>query len=864
MELISILNERYGTKVATNGSYVVIGNPPSKNWSYDEGFSRNGEVVVIKKNSYVNNYSVVKTLKNDYSKTIITPYYTEQSSSAVNTSSLIANSASLSGINNSCSFLILEKGSQPVYQSKYGESFDLCDYFLAISDKSFSQSLALDVFVSQTAVNIYEINPNYSFDTSSVNIIQPTKLVCNTENFENYEISDIPFAVITGSSNEDFGRDVSITNNYLAIGAPNAYNGRGAVYIYKYTDSDTNYSLQTILTSSTVIDSNQRRFGYSICLDKYSESKMVVGTDMISGSKVYLFNSSSKGWYISQRFENLTGSRYISIENQIFDLSPSSSFSVAQRNNKFGYSVSLNKNLLVIGSPTDLLYYEYSGSSTLRQRGATYIYQNNQCPSGSNQYSLLTKTYGDDKIFKDNLFGYAVSTFDNYVLIGSPKQYFPFSSLYLSNSINKYEKYYSQNDFGQSSYCGQACFYKVSGSSLLNLTTDPISKVKNYDISYNAFASSVAVSDSNLVIGAPIPLNDDLYLSSPIITESGSASDVSYINTSSYQSDSCDETSDVVYYQIEDTVYSENSNLTKIALKVEDEIVEQLKGKCFIYDFNDLQSNFPIGNVFYNNNKIVINNTGSILGTYGRDPVNENKPYIYVSFESQLTLNEKQYICKIEPGEFNISTNPTAVTSSAIDYGIFNKDNFDFRNCDIILRYINYKITNPRSENWWTTFIGNDIEQNIFNYYSSSIINYNTNKLDDSLKCTLANKNFDINKDGTVDVLDGILIWKYFSGQLNFNNYKNYINPLSRRNDYDSIFSFLNKKTGKFNKKTIKKQFFDYQHSSSLDVTGSYLAPYITTVGLYDNANLVAVAKLAHPIKNSGEIPINILVKWDT
>jgi hypothetical protein len=27
---------------------------------------------------------------------------------------------------------------------------------------------------------------------------------------------------------------------------------------------------------------------------------------------------------------------------------------------------------------------------------------------------------------------------------------------------------------------------------------------------------------------------------------------------------------------------------------------------------------------------------------------------------------------------------------------------------------------------------------------------------------------------------------------------------------------------------------------------------------------LVAVAKLAAPIKNTGEIPINIVVKWDT
>jgi hypothetical protein len=41
------------------------------------------------------------------------------------------------------------------------------------------------------------------------------------------------------------------------------------------------------------------------------------------------------------------------------------------------------------------------------------------------------------------------------------------------------------------------------------------------------------------------------------------------------------------------------------------------------------------------------------------------------------------------------------------------------------------------------------------------------------------------------------------------------------------------------------------------------LAPYITTVGLYNGPYLVAVGKLGTPIKNGGEFPINILVKWD-
>jgi bacillithiol system protein YtxJ len=41
--------------------------------------------------------------------------------------------------------------------------------------------------------------------------------------------------------------------------------------------------------------------------------------------------------------------------------------------------------------------------------------------------------------------------------------------------------------------------------------------------------------------------------------------------------------------------------------------------------------------------------------------------------------------------------------------------------------------------------------------------------------------------------------------------------------------------------------FADYEFSSSIDPTGAYLAPYITTIALYDDdLNMVAVAKLPH------------------
>ena len=59
--------------------------------------------------------------------------------------------------------------------------------------------------------------------------------------------------------------------------------------------------------------------------------------------------------------------------------------------------------------------------------------------------------------------------------------------------------------------------------------------------------------------------------------------------------------------------------------------------------------------------------------------------------------------------------------------------------------------------------------------------------------------------------------------------------------------------------------FDEYDYSSSIDTTGSYLAPYITTIGLYDDSlNLLAVAKLPQPIKSEPDYPVNFIIRFDT
>lgn len=805
MSLTNIYNERYGTSVAANDNYIAVGNPPTYDYNPAEGFYRIGEVKLIKRDTFNSNYS----------------------SSYTFTKSLNA---------------------QTIYSTRFGESVDLSDYFLAVGNSVLSASVTKGSFV-----DVYVIDSNYNVVSGA--LVPDNNCVDESINTQTY--SNTPLVTLTGSNS--FGTSVSITNKYLAIGSPSENSNRGRVYIYQFSASK--YKLESVLTPDPTLYPKQRGFGYSISLDKKNQNRIAIGSNQLSQSRVYLYQSSSGGWGLKQTFVQVTGS--LSVENSVFNWYP-----VSLLNSNYGQSVSIYDKTLVVGSPNDLVYYEYSGSTIQRQRGAFYVYSTNPCdekPTGS--YNLISKLYGDENTFKDNLLGQSVCVFENKILIGSPKRYSPFSSLFISGSLNFYENISDANDFGASTFLGQVLYYSITGSSLVKMTDYPISKRKESDNSpFQAFGSAVSIYGNNLVIGSPVPLLRDYYLNTPYITESGSMADANYKLTSSYYAEGCDVTSSVVFLQIEQSVTTDTGAPVYVALceEVPDSPYTAIEGSAFIYNSSDLQKNFNVGNVFYNNNRVVINNTGSGLNLIARNPADPTKSYIYMDYESLIQLNEKQYICTIEPGEFNISTNPTAVTGSVINYGIVNNTDFDFNNLDLILRYINYKLTSPRSEQWWNNMVSGDSETSILSFYSSSYVDYQSNKLTEGLKCILATKSYDVNGDGKVDFQDGNAIWKYFINNLTFQNYQNYTNPNSKRNTYDSMIKFLDNNTGKGNRDYIKKEFFNYPYSSSIDPTGSYLAPYITQVGLYSGADLVAIAKLAQPIKNSGELPINIAVKWDT
>lgn len=64
---------------------------------------------------------------------------------------------------------------------------------------------------------------------------------------------------------------------------------------------------------------------------------------------------------------------------------------------------------------------------------------------------------------------------------------------------------------------------------------------------------------------------------------------------------------------------------------------------------------------------------------------------------------------------------------------------------------------------------------------------------------------------------------------------------------------------------SISGSWDDYDASASYDPTGSYLAPFISTIGIYDKAgDMIAIAKLPQPIKNLPDYDMNFLVRLDT
>jgi hypothetical protein len=619
---------------------------------------------------------------------------------------------------------------------------------------------------------------------------------------------------------ESFGRAVSINGGWLAVGSPAVSSSNGMVYMYRNTSTGSNYSwdfYQKITPTGSISGS---QFGHSLKLNKQSGSysgSLVVGCGNLLANQVFYFQFISGSWTQTFTFTPDMETEY-PLTFGGFD-----PYSVnLNTTSGYGYSVSTFQDTVVIGEYLDRTVYEYSGSAAYEQ-GSVSIYE--RCPNDDTRFELVLKTYGTSSILKNNQLGFAVDIFANNIVAGIPKiNRDTTTSCFIGGTL---QQLHQCEDNLEVDVNGQAMLLqKNTGSGAWGIT-NIYQRKKRFLQPYRHYGSSVGMGARSMVIGAPMTLSD-------------SNRDINLALTSSNGVD-----------------------------------IDDVTGKAYIYNLANLRSEFHVGNVFYRNGKIILMTSGSVFDQLFYNPFSTTTYEYDINFKGQHTIFEKQVVCSVSPGEFNVSTNPSAVTTTTSSLDVNSNGRFDFQDVDVLMRYMQYKNTTQQgvtvSTDWSSSIVTADDEISLLNWYQSdtnydpehtsivtseSIVRWETTDMwmQDVL---------DFNQDNKIDERDLSIMWKYFANRLTQENYALFITPSCERKLFSDIIDHLNFLSQKHAKPQIKSQFLDYERLSTNDKTGSYSAPLATTIGLYDGLDLVAVAKLGSPIKITPELPINFVVKMD-
>jgi hypothetical protein len=619
---------------------------------------------------------------------------------------------------------------------------------------------------------------------------------------------------------ESFGRSVSINANWLAVGSPYVSSSNGMVYIYRNTSTGSSYSWDLFqkIEASSVISASQ--FGHSLKLNKQSGSfsgSLVVGCGNLVANKAFYFQFISGSWRQTFIFTPDTETEYpLTFGN--FD-----PYSVSlNTTNGYGYSVSTFQDTVIIGEYLDRTVYEYSGSDAYQQ-GSVSIYE--RCPNDDTRFDLVLKTYGTSSIMKNNQLGYSVDIFANNAIAGIPKiNRNSTTSCFIGGTL---QQLHQCEDNLEISLNGQAMLLQKNTSSGDWGITNIYQRKKRFLTPYRHFGSSVGAGVRSIVVGAPMSLSDT----------------------------------------------NREINLDLTASNGVD--IDDVSGKAYIYNLANLRSEFHVGNVFYRNGKIILMTSGSVFDQLFYNPFSSTTYEYDINFKGQHTIFEKQVVCSISPGEFNVSTNPSATTRNTSSLDVNRNGRFDFQDVDVLMRYMQYKNTTQQgltvSTDWSSSIVTADDEISLLNWYqddvnydpehtsiitSESIVRWETTDMwmQDVL---------DFNQDNKIDERDLSIMWKYFANRLTQENYAQFITPSCTRKLFSDIIDHLNYLSQKHAIPQIKSQFLDYERLTTADKTGSYAAPLATAIGLYDGLDLVAVAKLGSPIKITPELPINFVVKMD-
>ena len=237
------------------------------------------------------------------------------------------------------------------------------------------------------------------------------------------------------ATENNFGYSVSISGDYAVIGAVgNDENGTHAGAAYIFHRSDTIWSQQAKLLASDGVANDI--FGKSVAI--FGDYAIIGAGSVDSNGFCYIFKRSGTGWYQQAKLVASDGASQ--------DL--------------FGYSVSIIDDYAVIGACGDDDNGSYSGSAYIFIRSDTIW----------TEQAKLTASDGT----ADNYFGYSVSIFDDYAAIGA----------------------YSDDDNGISS--GSAYIFNRSGTTWYQQTK----LLASDGAAYDKFGRSVSISGNLVIIGA--------------------------------------------------------------------------------------------------------------------------------------------------------------------------------------------------------------------------------------------------------------------------------------------------------------------------------------------------------------------------
>ena len=695
--------------------------------------------------------------------------------------------------------------------------------------------------------------------------------------------------ILQGATDNDyFGHSVALDDDTLAVGAPNV-SGSGAVYIFRRkryfsngcdniqtssfwqtvapqddfcgeliteSGSYTIYNERTIasgalsgsytwvyeaVVTSSVLASGDK-FGWCVSLDSGS---LVVGTYKSGNGYAAVFTCS---YYSASYGECPTASwgecKILRRDNTYGDLD----MSLALYNNDvtsteittdgFGTSVSVSYPTIVVGCLSDkafIPYSSYSGGATVL--GAAYFYRYMpQC--GTSSYWKSLKTFGDRQYTKNNNFGKSVSVDGNFAAVTSWSDTTGTSVDYVDGQyVLQNYSYASTSSEDTSGVLGRVTVYNYDDASDAWKLTGMIKRNKEAYKPSNIYGYSVCVCSDFLTVGAPV-----VHLATASATES----------------------------------ISDPNNLLGFP--------SNCSGSVYVYNLSNYQTSPLIGNVFYKNGYFVLTNTSSnyyniFTGTGSRG--------FDLNYQGSHAIYEHEHLISIRPGEFNYSINPTALVQSSLLFDVNQDGVFDFNDVDLIMRYLQKRKffeefvfddngiileqDSLKDYSWWNNDIlqleSEDVlllESDEAAYLASSSFNAFTKTAFDYIENNLVNTGLlDIDGDGKINLNDGNILSLYYLQRLTPDRLNLLINEDSTRRYVKEIKEYLNTYCRSDNAK-VSPYFLEYQYSSSYDPTGSYLAPFITTIGLYDGNELVAVGKLGRPVKNLIDWPLNIVVRFDT